>query len=154
MSRGVSEGAPRSILFACTLNRTRSPMAEALAAHLIGPGVEIMSCGLEPCEEFDPFVTASLNEIGVPLDDRPGRGFESLADHRFEAVVALTPEAHAEAVRLLETRANIAEFWPVCDPTQVEGSRDQRLEAYRELRDELMRRIRARFAPALQQAST
>ena len=98
------------LLFACTLNRTRSPMAEALAAHLLGPDVEVMSCGLDPCEEFDPFVFAVLSEIGVALDDRPGRGFESLADHRFDVVVCLTPEADAEARRLLGSREAIAEF--------------------------------------------
>lgn len=135
------------LLFACTLNRTRSPMAEALAAHMLGPEIEVMSCGLDPCEEFDPFVPAVLAEVGVTLDDRPGRGFESLVDHRFDVVVSLTPEADAEARRLLGAREPIAAFWPVADPTRVEGSREQRMEAYRELRADLAARIRARFCP-------
>ncbi|MGZ8363335.1 MAG: arsenate-mycothiol transferase ArsC [Caulobacteraceae bacterium] len=136
----------RYVLFACTLNRTRSPMAEALAAQILGPEVTVMSCGVQPCEEFDPFVFATLAETWTPLDDRPGRGFESLEEHRFDTIICLTPEAYDEArARLAPDRVHIAELWPVADPTDIEGSREQKMEAYRALRDDLTSRIKARF---------
>jgi hypothetical protein len=48
-------------------------------------------------------------------------------------------------MELTRTSAAVIEYWPTVDPSAVEGSRDQRLDAYREVRDQLMRRIEARF---------
>ena len=137
---GEGEG-PRRVLFACTLNRTRSPLAEALARLDLGDRMAFESCGAEPEEEFDPFMLGALSEIGAPLPDDPGRGFDRV-DGKYDLVVALTPEARARA----EAEGYPVEYWPTPDPTGAEGSREQVLETYRDLRDGLRARIRARFA--------
>jgi hypothetical protein len=59
--------------------------------------------------------------------------------------VTLAPEAHHKALELTRTLAAEVEYWPLPDPTAIDGSREQRLVAYREVRDLLIERIRDRF---------
>ena len=138
-----------SILFACTLNRTRSPMAEGLARALCGSSAVIDSCGVDPAEEFDPFMLCVLGEVGAGLVDRPGKGFETLEQGDYDVVIALTPEAQERAQRIAGPRGVAVRYWPTADPTLVEGSREAVLEAYREVRESLSRRIRELFQGAI-----
>jgi protein-tyrosine-phosphatase len=137
---------PGSILFACSHNALRSPMAAALMRALHGQRVFVDSVGLRP-EPIDPFVVAVLDEIGIDLAGHQPKSFEDLEDDYFDLVISLSPEAHHRAVEL--TRASSCEiaFWPVQDPTLVEGHREVRLDAYRDLRDHLLQRLRTRFPP-------
>jgi len=134
-----------AVLFACTLNRTRSPMAEGLARLICGAAVSVDSCGVEPAEEFDPFMLAALAEVGASLDERPGRGFEVLDQRDFDLIVALSPDAYVTAQRLGAARGMAVRHWATPDPTLAEGSREAILEAYREVREGLDRRIRDLF---------
>ena len=141
-----SEGLPGSILFACSHNALRSPIAAALMRSLHGRRVFVESAGLRP-EPLDPFAVAVLDEIGIDLSAHRPKAFDDLEDDYFDLVISLSPEAHHRAVELTRTSASEIEFWPVMDPTLVEGNRETRLEAYRELRDHLLERLRARFPP-------
>jgi protein-tyrosine-phosphatase len=132
-----------SVLFVCNLNRVRSPMAEALAKAAGLTAVD--SCGLVDAEEIDPFVEAVLAEIGVAPPDEAPKTFDALAGARFDLVVALAPEAHARAEATLGMARVAVEYWPMQDPTLETGAREQRLEAYRSVRDALRRRIAERF---------
>ena len=77
------------------------------------------------------------------------RRFEDLEDGSFDLVITLSPEAHHKAMELTRTAATKVEYWPTIDPTAIEGSREQRLLAYRMVRDQLMQRLKQRFlAPA------
>lgn len=139
------------MLFACNFNRVRSPMAEALLKRLAGDRIYVDSCGLrhEAEEEekaaVDPFARVVMSEIGVDLADHAPKTFDELEDDSFDLVVSLTPEAQHRAVELTRGRAVEIEYWPTFDPTLAEGSRDNRLAAYREVRDFLARRIGERF---------
>jgi protein-tyrosine-phosphatase len=140
------EELPGSILFACTHNAIRSPMAEAVMKYLHGRKVFVQSVGLRP-QPIDPFVVAALDEIGIDLSRHRPRSFDDLEDDYFDLVVSLSPEAQHRAVELTRTSSCEIEFWPIMDPSLVEGSRDTRLDAYRVLRDQLLARLRARFPP-------
>ncbi|MFZ5667907.1 MAG: low molecular weight phosphatase family protein [Pseudomonadota bacterium] len=145
------QGLPGAVLFACNFNRVRSPMAEALMKMLHGDRVFVDSVGLkrEAGEtEVDPFAVAVIDEIGGDLAGFRPKTFDDLEDGSFDLVVSLTPEAQHRAVELARGRAVDIEYWPTLDPTLAEGSREQRLDAYRQVRDELVRRIRARFGRA------
>ena len=142
----MSSPRPQSVLFACTYNRTRSPMAESLARLDLGGDVRVASCGTRPLDETDYFMLATLQEVGAHRPERPGQGFEVLDDEAFDLVVAMTEDSHAAASRAAEGRDVEVEYWPTPDPTLAEGSRDQVMDAYRAFRDELRRRIRDRFA--------
>ena len=139
------ETLPQAILFACTLNSVRSPMAAAMMRQLYGKFCFVDSVGAR-AGATDPFIMEILDEAGVELGKHRPKSFDDLEDASFDLVVTLSPEAHHKAMELTRTMAVDVEYWPVMDPTMVEGSREQRLDAYRAARDEMMRRIKARFA--------
>jgi protein-tyrosine-phosphatase len=135
---------PSSVLFACTFNSIRSPMAEALLKHLHGQRIFVDSVGVRAAE-IDPFAVAVMDEIGIDVARHRSKTFEDLEDTSFDLVVSLSPEAQHSAVELTRTMACEVEFWPMLDPTAVEGSREEMLGAYRTVRDQLRRRLLERF---------
>ncbi|QIG52140.1 hypothetical protein G5V57_33240 [Nordella sp. HKS 07] len=135
---------PGALLFACTQNVIRSPMAATIARHFYGSRVFIASCGVKPGEP-DPFVDIIMDEIGMDMRKHRPQSFADLEDSSFDIVVSLSPEAHHRALEMTRTMAIEAEYWPTMDPSAAMGSREQILDAYRDVRDVLMRRIRGRF---------
>lgn len=135
---------PGAVLFACTLNSVRSPMAAAIMRHLFGKFVYVEAAGVR-AGELDPFAVEAMEEIGIEIGSYRPKRFEDLEDGSFDLVVTLSPEAQHKAVELTRTSAVDVEYWPMLDPTILEGTREQRLEGYRNVRDELMRRIKSRF---------
>src|SRR5213593_745150 len=141
MSQSTKEAA---VLFACTLNAVRSPMAAAMLRHLARGRLYVESAGVK-AGELDPLGVEAMAEIGLEIGKHKPRRFEDLEDGSFDLVVTLSPEAQHKAVELTRTAATRVEYWPTIDPTAVEGSREQRLAAYRAVRDQLMERLKARF---------
>ena len=142
----VAPRLPSSVLFACTFNSIRSPMAEALLKHLHGRRIYVDSVGVRHAE-IDPFAVAAMDEIGIDISRHRAKTFEDLEDTSFDLVISLSPEAQHSAVELTRTMACDVEFWPVLDPTAIEGSREEMLNAYRAVRDHLRKRILERFPP-------
>ncbi len=140
------EELPGSVLFACTMNAIRSPMAEAILKLLHGHRIYVDSCGVR-AGTIDGYAVAVMDEIGIDLSQHETKTFDDLEDGYFDLVVSLSPEAQHRAVELTRASATELEYWRVPDPSLVEGDREERLEAYRRVRDELMRRIRERFPP-------
>lgn len=142
---------PAAVLFACNLNRLRSPMAEAMLRRIAGERIFVDSCGLKkPSAEeagVDPFTDAVMSELGYDLSRHQAKTFDDLQDTSFDLVVSLTPEAQHRATEMARGRATEIEYWPIFDPTLTDGSREARLVAYREVRDGLAARIAARFPP-------
>ncbi len=137
---------PGAVLFACNLNRVRSPMAAGLMRLVHGDRFFVDSCGLKPeGDEIDPFVVTVMDEVGVNLRSHRLKSFDDLQDGSFDLVVSLTPQAQHRAVEMSRCRATVIEYWPIIDPTFTEGGRDMRVAAYRAARDELKARIIARF---------
>jgi protein-tyrosine-phosphatase len=135
---------PGSVLFACTYNAIRSPMAEGLLKKLHGKRIFVDSVGVRS-HALDPFVVAVMQELGIDLSRHHSKTFDQLADTSFDVVVTLSPEAQHKAVEMTRTMACDVEYWPTFDPTLVEGSREATLQAYRAVRDQLLRRLRQRF---------
>ena len=135
---------PESVLFCCTTNAVRSPMAEGILKWLHGRRIYVDSAGVHK-GEIDSFAVAAMDEIGIDLGRHRSKSFDDLEDSSFDLIVSLSPEAQHRAVEMTRTMACEVEFWNTMDPTIVEGSRDVRMEAYRQVRDTLMRRIRERF---------
>src|SRR6478672_8673262 len=125
-------GRPQAVLFACGLNTVRSPMAERIFKHLFGSSVYVASAGVRK-GELDPFAVAVMDEIGLDIARHRPKTFEELEDWEglnFDVIISLSPEAHHRAP----------------DPTDGSGNREQRLDAYRAVRDQLLARIKKRFA--------
>src|SRR5215472_10914590 len=144
----ANRARPQAVLFACGLNSVRSPMAAALFRHMFGRTTYVGSAGVRR-GELDPFAVAAMDEIGLDIAKHRPMTFEELEDWEglnFDIIVTLAPEAHHKAIDLTRTMAAEVEYWPTPDPTVQEGNREQRLDAYRAVRDQLMRRIRDRFS--------
>jgi len=133
---------PQSVLFACTLNTVRSPMAEALARHYFGREIYFASAGLKRGEP-DGFAMAAMEEIGIDITRHKPHTFEDLEDSNFDVIVTLSPEAHHRALEFTRAMAVEVVYWPTPDPTATQGSRETMLEAYRDVRDRLAARIKA-----------
>ena len=139
---------PQSVLFACGMNSVRSPMAESLLQHMFPQRLYVRSAGARK-GELDPFAVAVMAELGQDISGHKPMTFEELDDWEglnFDLIITLAPEAHHKALELTRTMAADVEYWPTHDPTGEEGSRDQKLAAYREVLDGLLMRIRKRFA--------
>lgn len=139
-----ASGIPGSVLFACTENALRSPMAEAMMKHLHGHRVFVDSVGVR-AGVLDGFVIEVMAEMGLDISGHRPKSFDDLEDTSFDVIVSLSPEAQHSAVELTRSSAAELEFWPTFDPSIVEGGREERLQAYRQVRDTLMEKIRARF---------
>jgi protein-tyrosine-phosphatase len=135
---------PRSVLFLCSMNAIRSPMAEAIARSLLPRDVFVSSAGVHKGEP-DPFVPAILAERGLGRTQRTPHTLDELEDDFFELIVTLAPEAHHRALELTRSQPVDVEYWPLQDPSAVTGTRDQILDAYRQVRDTLEAKIRDRF---------
>lgn len=133
-----------SVLFACTYNAIRSPMAAAIMKRYHGRQTYVDSAGVRE-GGADPFVVAVMDEIGIDLSRHHPKTFDDLEDTSFDLVITLSPEAQHHAVEMTRTMACDVEFWHTFDPTAVHGSRDMMLDAYRQVRDGLVRRILERF---------
>jgi protein-tyrosine-phosphatase len=142
-----SSAHPLAVLFACGQNAIRSPMAQALFAQIFGRAIYVGSAGVRK-GELDPFAVAVMDEIGLDISKHKPVTFEELEEWEglnFDLIVTLAPEAHHRALEITRTNAIDVEYWPTADPSAAEGSREQRLDAYREVRDQLLARIRQRF---------
>ena len=137
---------PGAVLFACTMNAVRSPMAGGILRHLAGRRIYVASAGVKAGEP-DPFVVEVMREIGIDVSKHAPRTIEDLHDTSFDVVVTLSPEAHHQALELTRTMAVDVEYWPTIDATVMvgQGSREQTLDYYRRVRDQLFKRIKQRF---------
>lgn len=140
----MSAGLPSSVLFACSQNSVRSPMAEAMAKRLYGQSSYIDSVGVR-ASEVDNFAAAALDEIGIDVHRHHAKTFDDVDPSSFDLIVTLSPEAHHSALEFTRNTATEVEYWPVPDPSAVEGSRESRLDAYRHTRDLILMRLKARF---------
>jgi protein-tyrosine-phosphatase len=142
-----ARAAPLAVLFACGLNSLRSPMAAALFTQMFGRSSYVGSAGVKK-GELDAFAVAVMEEIGIDISRHKPITFEEMEEWEglnFDLIITLSPEAHHRALELTRTSAVDVEYWPTPDPSSLEGSRAQQLDAYRALREQLAARIGERF---------
>ncbi|MDC0738948.1 low molecular weight phosphatase family protein [Cognatishimia sp. SS12] len=138
---------PQSILFCCDHNAVRSPMAEGIMKQLFGADTYVQSAGLQNDLEIDGFAIAVCAEIDVELSRHRSRSFEEMEQwgdqlSSFDLIVALTPASHAKAQELTKCYHLEVQFWPISDPSAKGETRDAKLIAYRQSRDEILQKLR------------
>jgi len=138
------EFRPSAILFACGMNSVRSPMGAAIARTLFPREIYVRSAGVRE-GKLDPFVDAVMAEIGIDMASHRPKTFEQLDESGFDLIITLAPEAHHKALEMTRAEAVDVEYWPTMDPTLATGSREQILDSYRSVRDQLMMRIKKRL---------
>jgi protein-tyrosine-phosphatase len=133
------------------MNAVRSPIAETYLKHLFGKQIYVDSVGLKQ-SELDGFAVAVMDELGFDLKTHKPKTFDDLEDTSFDLIITLSPEAHHKALEWTRHMAAEVEYWPTFDATAIEGDRERKLEAYREVRDLIIKRIRERFPAVLKPA--
>lgn len=136
-----------SVLFVCSMNSVRSPIAAALARKLFPGRVIARSAGVRS-GKADGFVHEVMEEIGVDMSVHTPHTMDELVANRFDLVVTLSPDA-VEAVEQRDLEMGALEHWSVIDPTTMEGNREAMVSAYRTLRDTLQKKVRERLDPPL-----
>jgi protein-tyrosine-phosphatase len=146
LERPQSRELPPAVLFACTMNAVRSPMAAAILRHLAGRRCYVESAGIR-AGELDPFIIAVMDEIGIDVSRHKPQTLRDLNDTSFDLIVTLSPEAHHQALELTRTMAVDVEYWPTFDASLMvgAGNREQVLGSYRQVRDLLFLKIKKRF---------
>lgn len=130
-----------TVLFVCSMNSVRSPMAAALARKDFPGQVIARSAGVRS-GKADYFVHRVMEEVGVDMSVHTPHTMDELMASHFDVIVTLADDAR-DAVARRGLEADIVEHWPMPDPSEIEGSQDSVLAAYRRLRDELEEKLRA-----------
>ncbi len=146
---------PQSILFCCDHNAVRSPMAEGIMKKFYGTGTYVQSVGVKCDLEIDGFAIAVCQEIGVELSRHRSRSFEQMQQwgddlSSFDLIIALSPASQRQALELTRVFHLEVEYWPIMDPTGIGETREAKLEAYRQSRDQIVAHFTERWgAPDL-----
>ena len=127
------------VLFVCTQNSCRSQMAEGLLRHDARDLFEVFSAGTKP-SQVRPEAIAMMRELGIDISGHRSKSVEEFTGQHFDYVITVCDNAQESCpvFPALTTRIH----WSIEDPAAVEGSEEQRFEAFRRIRDELRRRVR------------
>jgi protein-tyrosine-phosphatase len=129
---------PKGILFLCVANSARSQMAEGIARYLAPPGVKIWSAGSRPTKVRTEAV-AALEEIGIDISDHRSKAMAEIPATEVDIVITLCAEEECPVFLGNAWRLH----WGLPDPADVSGSEQEAFDAFRKVRDELLRRITA-----------
>ncbi len=143
---------PSSVLFCCDHNSVRSPIAEGLMKKLYGQRAYVQSAGVRNDREIDGFSIAVSAEDGVELDRHRSRSFEEMVEWGddltgFDLIIALSPASQRQALELTRFAHIEVEYWPIMDPSGLGETREAKLVAYRQTRDQIKQHLLARFGP-------
>lgn len=146
----MSNSLPQSILFCCDHNAVRSPMAEGIMKKLYGTGTYVQSVGVINDLEIDGFSIAVCDEIGVELSRHRSRSFDEMERwgddlSSFDLIVALSPASQRRALELTRLFHLTVEYWPILDPTGIGETREMKLVAYRQTRDQILSKLREKW---------
>ncbi len=125
-------------------------MAEALTKKMFGGRIFVQSAGVHHDMEVDGFAVAVCAEIDVELGDHKSRSFDEMEEWgddigAYELIIALTPASQRRALEYTRNHAMEVEYWPIMDPTHLGRTREEKLQHYRQTRDQIADRIQARF---------
>ncbi|MDO5756650.1 MAG: low molecular weight phosphatase family protein [Rhodobacterales bacterium] len=141
---------PHSVLFCCDYNAVRSPMAEGIMKKLYGTGTYVQSAGVKSDLDIDGFSIAACKEIGVELDRHRVRSFDQMEQWgddlgSFDLIVALSPASQRRALELTRVFHLDVIYWPIMDPTGLGETRDAKMSAYRQSRDQILKHMTERW---------
>ena len=130
------------VLFLCTHNTARSQMAEALLKKHAGDRFEVYSAGYEPTD-INPFTRQVMAEVGLDLGGQYAKGVkEYLGKINFAYVIIVCDRAEKTCPTAFPSISRQRLFWPFEDPVAFEGTEEEKLAKFREIRDQIDQRIR------------
>jgi len=129
-----------SILFACNVNAVRSAMAEEMVKMAFPGQIFTDSCGVAPGQP-DGFAIAVMTEAGYDISQHIPKSFDDLDCEFYDVIISFSPEAHERALELTRNIDSQALYWPVDNLADLQGSREERLRAYRAVRDDIAAKL-------------
>ena len=149
---------PGSVLFCCDHNAVRSPVAEGLMKKLHGEKVFVQSAGVHHDLDVDPFMVAVAGEIDVDISRHRTKSFDEMEEWgddmaSYDMIVALSPASQRRALEYTRHLSIEVVYWATLDPTGIGERREQKLDAYRQTRDQILASIIATFGPGEQDDS-
>jgi len=136
------------VLILCTGNSARSQMAEGLLRHVAGDRFEVYSAGTKPGQVRAEAV-AVMNEIGIDIGGHRSKSVEEFAGQEFDYVITVCDNARESCPFFPAITQRI--HWSIEDPAAVQGSEEERLAAFRRIRDQLRMKL-GEFVRGEQQA--
>ena len=140
-AEAIRASRPRHVLFLCVANSARSQMAEGIARSLAPPDVKISSAGSQP-SQVNPLAIRALDEIGIDLRGHHSKSVDSIDPAGVEVVITLCAE---EVCPVFLGKAHRV-HWGLPDPAHAGATEEERLQAFRGVRDELRRRLAVVFS--------
>ncbi|WP_242393783.1 arsenate reductase ArsC [Anaeromyxobacter oryzisoli] len=137
----IRSALTRHVLFLCVANSARSQMAEGIARALAPAGVKVSSAGSAP-SHLNPLAVRALAEIGIDISGQRSKHVDEIPSDDVDVVVTLCAE---EVCPVFLGRA-VRVHWGLPDPAAAAGSEEAKLQAFRDVRDELRRRLAVVFA--------
>lgn len=158
MARSTTAAIPASVLFCCDHNAVRSPMAEGLMKRMYGRAAYVQSAGVKNDMEIDSFAIAVCKELGIELSRHRSRNFDEMKEWGddlagFDLIVALSPASQRQALELTRYAHLEVEYWPILDPTGIGETREAKLAAYRQARDQIRAKMVERFGAPTQEGA-
>ncbi|MEL7214055.1 MAG: low molecular weight phosphatase family protein [Pseudomonadota bacterium] len=152
----MSDSLPQSVLFCCDHNAVRSPMAEGMMKKFYGHTTYVQSAGVRGEMEIDGFSVAVCDELGIELSRHRTRSFDEMEEwgddlSSFDLIIALSPASQRRALELTRLYHLDVQYWPILDPTGLGETREAKLEAYRQARDQIKGHILGKWGPAAQE---
>nr|WP_286193963.1 low molecular weight phosphatase family protein [Tropicibacter sp. R16_0] len=141
---------PQSVLFCCDHNAVRSPMAEGIMKKFYGMDTYVQSAGVHNDMEIDGFSIAVCQEMDVELSRHRSRSFDMMEQwgddlSSFDLVIALSPASQRRALELTRYFHLDVEYWPIMDPTGLGETRNDKLNSYRQTRDQIIQHLKDRW---------
>lgn len=131
------------VLILCTGNSARSQMAEGLLQSLSNGAIEVHSAGTNP-SRVNPLAIDAMKEIGIDISGHRSKSVEEFAGQRFDVVITVCDNAKESCPIFSGAPERI--HWSYPDPAAVEGSEEEKLQAFRAVRDDLQHRFRSFLA--------
>ncbi|KJS03595.1 MAG: protein tyrosine phosphatase [Desulfobulbaceae bacterium BRH_c16a] len=133
----------RKVLFLCTGNSCRSQMAEGLLRHLSEGRLEACSAGLAPKEHIHPLAIKVMEEIGIDISgQKPKRVGTYLGKETISFVITVCSKAEESCPRIWPGLAEANRlYWPFTDPAEAEGTEEETMTVFRQVRDQLKEKI-------------
>ena len=152
------DALPGSVLFCCDHNAVRSPMAEGLMKKLHGDRIFVQSAGVHHDLDVDPFMVAVASELDVDISRHRAKSFDEMEEWgddmgSYDMIVALSPASQRRALEYTRHLSIEVAYWPTLDPTGIGEGREQKLDAYRQARDQILNSIIATFGSGEQDDS-
>ena len=135
----AAEASQKSrVLFLCTHNSARSQMAEGLLRHIVGDRFEVYSAGTE-ATRVRPLAIRAMEEIGVDISSQESKTLERYLGEPFDYVITVCDDANEACPFFPGAMKRL--HWSFEDPSRAEGSEEERLAAFRSVRDRIRDRM-------------